>query len=144
VLPGFSGYNKQKHEKLITKLPQNIPDCHKIYQIATKYTRLPQNIPYCNKHTKLPQNIPNCHKIYQNLSQITYKYTKLPQNIPNSLKNIQNGLNIHVSILTIPRPSKIYQKCEFWYLGKYVIWQPCQVIAFRKPKEVDKRLSHES
>jgi hypothetical protein len=33
-------------------LPQNIPNCHKIYQIATKYT-------------KLPQNIPNSHKIYQ-------------------------------------------------------------------------------
>jgi hypothetical protein len=42
-----------------TKLPQNIPNGHKIYQMATKYT-------------KWPQNIPNGHKIYQ----MATKYTK--------------------------------------------------------------------
>jgi hypothetical protein len=28
-----------------TKLPQNIPNRHKMYQMATKYTKWPQNIP---------------------------------------------------------------------------------------------------
>jgi hypothetical protein len=46
-----------------------IPNNHKIYQMATKYT-------------KWPQNIPNGHKIYQ----MATKYTKWPQNIPNGLK----------------------------------------------------------
>jgi hypothetical protein len=61
----FLGSKYQNWEKF-TKLPQNIPNYHKIYQITTKYA-------------KLPQNIPNYHKIYQ----ITTKYTKLQQNIPN-------------------------------------------------------------
>jgi hypothetical protein len=70
----------------IYQWPQNIPNGHKIYQMATKYTKWSQNIPsghkiyqMVTKYTKWPQNIPNRHKIYQ----MTTKYTKWPQNIPN-------------------------------------------------------------
>jgi hypothetical protein len=48
----------------------NIPNGHKIYQTATKYTKRPQNIPNghkiyqtATKYTKRPQNIQNCHRI---------------------------------------------------------------------------------
>jgi hypothetical protein len=51
-LPDFSWYNIPKREK--------IPNSHKIYQSATKYT-------------KVQQNIPKCNKIYQSAT----KYTKL-------------------------------------------------------------------
>jgi hypothetical protein len=34
----------QKWQKY-TKLPQNIPNGHKIYQFAVEYTKWPQNIP---------------------------------------------------------------------------------------------------
>jgi hypothetical protein len=55
-----------------TKLPQTIPNYHKLYQITTNYT-------------KLPQTKPNYHKLYQ----ITTNYTKLPQSIPNYHKLYQ-------------------------------------------------------
>jgi hypothetical protein len=51
-LPDFSWHNSPKRGK-------NIPNGHKIYQMATKYT-------------KWPQNIPNGHKIYK----MPTKYTK--------------------------------------------------------------------
>jgi hypothetical protein len=70
----FIGTTYQKVEKY-TKLPQNIPNCHKIYQMATKYTKWPKNIPNGQKYTKWPQNI-----------QMTIKYTKWPQNRPNGHK----------------------------------------------------------
>jgi hypothetical protein len=44
-----------------TQLPQNIPNGHKIYQMATKYTKM------AKKYTKLSINSPNEHKIYQRL-----------------------------------------------------------------------------
>jgi hypothetical protein len=49
-----------------TKWPQSIPNGHKVYQMATKYT-------------KWPQSIPNGHKVYQ----MPRKYTKCPEYIPN-------------------------------------------------------------
>jgi hypothetical protein len=56
-----------------TKWPQNLPNGHKIYQMATKFTKWPQNLPNGHKtyqmaikHIKWPQNM----------------YTKRPQNIP--------------------------------------------------------------
>jgi hypothetical protein len=78
-------YVGRKKRGKYTKLPQNIPNCHKIYQIAEKYT-------------KLPQNIPNCHKIYQ----IATKYTKLPKNIPNCRKIYQDGRKIDRVAIHVP------------------------------------------
>jgi hypothetical protein len=38
ALPNVSWYSIPKRDKY-TKLPQNIPNDHKIYQMATKYTK---------------------------------------------------------------------------------------------------------
>jgi hypothetical protein len=55
------------------KWPQNIPNGHKIYQMATTYTKWPQNIP--NGH-KIP--IPNGHKIHLHLPlQDPLKFTQI-------------------------------------------------------------------
>jgi hypothetical protein len=43
-LPEFPWHNIPKWGKY-TKLPQNIPNYHKIYQMTTKYTKWPQNKP---------------------------------------------------------------------------------------------------
>jgi hypothetical protein len=48
-----------------TKLPQNIPNCHKIYQMATKYTKWPQNIPYGRKIDQMAVHRRNSYKMYQ-------------------------------------------------------------------------------
>jgi hypothetical protein len=37
-LPDFTWYNRPKQEKY-TKLPQTIPNDHKIYQIGVKYSK---------------------------------------------------------------------------------------------------------
>jgi hypothetical protein len=56
--PGFARFSQVQIPRTWKNVP-NIPNGHKICQMAIKYT-------------KLPQNIPNCHKIYQNDT----KYTK--------------------------------------------------------------------
>jgi hypothetical protein len=50
----------------IQKWLQNIPNCHKIYQIVTKYTKSLQNT-----STKWQQNIPDESKIVQIATEYT-------------------------------------------------------------------------
>jgi hypothetical protein len=63
-----------------TKLPQNIPNYHKIYQITTNYTKLPQNIPNGFKkdpHLQL-QDPPKMTQIW------TFGLKTLDQGVPMS------------------------------------------------------------
>jgi hypothetical protein len=63
-LPDLSWYNR-KNGKNIPKLPQNVPNGDKIYQMAVKYS-------------EWPQNIPNGHKIFQHFPfQGPPKYTQI-------------------------------------------------------------------
>jgi hypothetical protein len=61
----FLGPNIPKRENY-TKLPQTIPNYHKLYQITTNYTKLQQTIPNCCKlyHITTPKlHIPKYHKL---------------------------------------------------------------------------------
>jgi hypothetical protein len=60
-----------QHGEKYTKLPQNIPNYHKIYQITIKYTKLPQNIPNgrINKMSIIYTNIIHC-KALQNFPKL--------------------------------------------------------------------------
>jgi hypothetical protein len=68
-----------------TKLPQEIPNYHKIYQMATKYT-------------KWPQEIPNYHKMYQMATRntkFTARYTKMTISRPVKFyQNLDLGVKI--------------------------------------------------
>jgi hypothetical protein len=39
-------------------LGKNVPNDHKVYQIATKYTKLPQNRPNGRKISQIDQHLP--------------------------------------------------------------------------------------
>jgi hypothetical protein len=104
-LPDFPWYNTPKREK-ITKWLQNIPNGHKIYQMATKYTKWPQNIPKREKYTKWPQNIPNG-----------------TQNMPKGRKMDQMAIKYTSQHTSMTRPSKIYPNWDFWFENN-TIWQP--------------------
>jgi hypothetical protein len=61
-----------------TKWPQNLPNGHKIYQMATKFTKWPQNLPNGRKISK-----PNGLKINQMvIKYINIFHCKTLQNLP--------------------------------------------------------------
>jgi hypothetical protein len=98
-LPDFSRYNQPKREKfskrrhnMFTKLPNNIPNHHKIYQITRQYPKSPENTSnlqkisqITRKYIKSPENVSN----HQKISQITRKCIKSPENVSNHRKILQ-------------------------------------------------------
>jgi hypothetical protein len=54
-------------------LPQNMLKCHDIYRIATKYTKLPRNIPNLHKIYNIC-TIKYSGKIYHNIGMYIYQY----------------------------------------------------------------------
>jgi hypothetical protein len=75
-LPDFFGTTYPNWKNVPNNHTKHIPNGHKIFQMAIKYT-------------KWPQNISNGHKIYQ----MATKYTKWPQNYQMATK-LPNGRNI--------------------------------------------------
>jgi hypothetical protein len=64
-----TGTNTIIHKNVLGKWPLNIPNGHKIYHMAIKYT-------------KWPQNIPNGRKIYQMAVKYTIFHLKYLLNLP--------------------------------------------------------------
>jgi hypothetical protein len=112
-----------------TKKEENVPNDHKVYQMAMKYTKW-----------LILENLPNGHKIYQMVNIIS----NLPLNIPNgiylTLSNMdENGHKIYQMATQIYQMAKKYNtifrsqpirkiyKIYFFvcnYLPLHFIWQP--------------------
>jgi hypothetical protein len=96
-LPDFSWYNLPSREKY-TKWHQNIPNGHKIYQIATKYTKWPQHIPNGQLiYQHLPLKDTN-YKIYPNWD---FWLESIPSGNPDSVCASKNVLETSAPSWTI-------------------------------------------
>jgi hypothetical protein len=100
-LPDFSWYNVPKWGKY-TELPQNVPNCRKMYQIAVKYTKLPQNVPkgsqmaisYTYRHFSFHAAPPKY--VYPNLA---FWYANKPSGNPNLVFSITTHLTPRMAYL---------------------------------------------